>query len=305
MGLEVHLGWMWVPGLLHTMVPLCRFGWMQVQGGSHLILNGQPKTSLSTPSSTSSPLTSLSRHVPTLWFPHRRHHRFQAPRYFQRRLAAIIEDGFVHVSLSKDTEDPQYVIHRIPMDRPQNVIAWWYLRACLQDWGLTYFRRISLYAGFFLVYVFILIAVAFVQMYFVERALETSVILYVTLHGAVLCGLLSIMIFFGERYNQNRRRAGLCLSQKKVELESEYSDITRRLRILSHHPQKLSMETMETRRAQLYDAVRSIETVMQTVQNDNGMNCIKILGFEAGDQLLQGVLTVAGFGVTAVLRRFL
>ncbi|KAJ3208321.1 hypothetical protein HDU67_006806 [Dinochytrium kinnereticum] len=355
MGLEISVMWMSLPGLMHILVPFIAFV-IDIRAGTFPNVDWDFKTIIINVivffSSSIFSFIIMGAHFGFLLVGIT---DFKRREYFQRRLAAIVEDGFVRIaaqdvdvessmpltsttgtSASKSKkvgveEDQQYTVYRIPMDRPQNLVAWWYLRACLQDWGLTYFRRISLYAGFFLVYVFVLIGAAFINMYFTEQVLETPIILYVTLHGAVLCSLIGVMIFYGERYNQNRRRAGRCLAQKKVELEAEYSDICRRHRVLSkihiskhnslrpktgdpfhvtaasHDAQAMTvtLEAMETRKSQLWDACRALESVLRAVQNDNQINSIKILGFEAGDQLLQGVLTIAGFGVTAVLRRFL
>ncbi|KAI8847756.1 hypothetical protein BC829DRAFT_232966 [Chytridium lagenaria] len=217
--LSFSTNWMFLPGLLHTSIPLLS-----------LFLNTTTLTQIDwTPQTITLTfilhlcaaligMTVMASHFGFLVVGVS---DFRRREYFQRRLSAVMSDGYVMVKGE---------VVKIPMDRAHNVAAWWYLRACLQDWGLSYFRRISAYTGFFLVYVGLLVAIALIQSYIIQGTVENSVYAYVILHSFSLSGLIGGMIIYGNKYNESRKRAGLFLAQRKVDIETEIAYISRHQR---------------------------------------------------------------------------
>ncbi|KAI8847762.1 hypothetical protein BC829DRAFT_395492 [Chytridium lagenaria] len=164
MSLSLNLNWMFLPGLFHTSIPLLSF-----------FLNTNILTRIDWSPHTITMTFFLHLFVALFGMSVMAKHfgflmvgisDFRRREYFQRRLSAVMNDGYVRAGGE---------VVRIPMDRAQNIVAWWYLRACLQDWGLNYFRRISAYTGFFLVYVGLLVVIVLVQSYVVQGTVENSI----------------------------------------------------------------------------------------------------------------------------------
>ena len=72
----------------------------------------------------------------------------QRREFLQRRMNAILMDGFV----IRPNQDPKAdhgseEVERFNMCNPRNLIAWWYLRLVLQNYGMSYYKRINAYCG--------------------------------------------------------------------------------------------------------------------------------------------------------------
>ncbi|KAJ3414930.1 hypothetical protein HDV05_005879 [Chytridiales sp. JEL 0842] len=285
---------------------------------------------------------------------------FKRRNFIQKRLNAILADGYIRIpcqDVSMSKKDPRLDIGsdamdvglvmknariiRIPMANAQNILAWWYLKAVVQDFGLPYFRRIMMLGSFFLVYCIILITWLYLSLFMYNTAPDSHLIMYVTYHGVLICYLISVLIRYGGSYNQQKTESSLRLVRRKVQVQEELMFVQRQIRdvevgwglVVGEYWKlgKFSRDPVKARRqsevwglpvpsrrmrrrveilgglkkeeAHLMHILEAIEVVSQAVTMDQSVLNVKILGFDAGTTLSQAVSLVASLGVSLGLKQ--
>ncbi|KAJ3312225.1 hypothetical protein HDU76_002917 [Blyttiomyces sp. JEL0837] len=320
--LYVDLRWMFLIGVLHALVPLI----------SILIDNGTGKRSIFDRSTqlfivdwfiyAMSTFASFFLMSTNVGFLIAGITDFKRREYLLRRLNFILDEGHIrapsYLENGEIDDRPETLefapILRIPMTKPRNIIIWWHLRACLQDWGRPFLKRILLYTGLFMLYVMAILLLLFIQIFSSAESpsIETDLILYACLHGLFMGGLLSSVLLSVDKYNSHRVASLSMLQKKKLALEMDYDTLCRQettflqKRNLSHVSDlPLSIQTeINFQKQAIRDSIQAIDIVNQAIEVDNKTNSIKILGFEAGSQMLEVLGALAGIGASVALKKY-
>lgn len=186
----------------------------------------------------------------------------------------------------------------------------------MQDYGLAYQKRIALFCGYFLLYIAgLLVAVAingFVNSS--SNPIDIVTIMYIFVHSICISSLLLMMVLYGSDYNEMRKEDSLVLIRKQMDLQAQLHHING-LKDLYPHMFRGEMLTNVLKEKDMFKipdpaprikhALEALRTVQTAVEVDNSIHSIKILGFEAGDDLVKTMLGLLVTGLFLAARQLL
>lgn len=210
--------------------------------------------------------------------------------------AEVVEDGLGKNDNQKSNGFEPII--RIPMDRHQNILTWWYLRVVLQDYGLAYQKRIALFCGYFVLYMAALLVAIVIEVMLQTANIDLATVLYIGFHGLTISLLVITMVRYGSQYNHSRKEDVSILIRKQMDLEIQLAHIQQ---LKKRHPyifrDPMSFRTnktllpteavkIEDPSIRIKQAIDALKTVQAAVIVDNGIHGIRILGFEAGHEVM-------------------
>jgi len=217
---------------------------------------------------------------------------FSRRRLIQRHLSMIITRGYEPLVSQRAKDGPQFFLERGPLlfdlTVPENVAAWWASRQVLEDFGLTFYRRINGYTGAFIIFALAMIISLYYVVFTGQHIASVAIFVQVGYSFVILLIIISLLVMYGGRTNQIRREQSLIFLRKKVLLETIVLD---------------SVASEEVKR-QLQLSIDMLASVARLVDIDNMQQNITILGFEAGGQFARSLMAVAIAGLGVFLRTF-
>ncbi|KAJ3196408.1 hypothetical protein HK101_009024 [Irineochytrium annulatum] len=231
---------------------------------------------------------------------------FERREYLQRRLYAMLNDGSVRL-LTKDNvgdDGPNLAelesspVVKLSMKNRQNLQSWWFLRVCIEDWGFHYHLRILFYTGLTLGYIAAL-TVAVSAATLISGSLSTYLTMVALLH---ICSF-GFLIGFIVDYDTERRvlekrlqaiRATIS-SQTPPSITTMQEHITLQRRVTSYQAQV----------TELAELIKLLEAIQDGVVEGNKIRTIRIMGFEAGENLFNTLFTIIALAVSVLLKQWL
>ncbi|KAJ3195653.1 hypothetical protein HK101_011468 [Irineochytrium annulatum] len=199
-----------------------------------------------------------------------------------------------------------------------------YMRMCLQDWGRQYHNRILLYTGLILVYVLGMLVVLSVQLLFGDDQLDTTTVVTCCYQVATFGTMVGLIVSYGQRYNRLQKMSVTLIARMKIDYDTEARLLQARINALTstnvvplrhHRPPipgvphtnaiKDQIGRLQTEVYEISQTAVTLGIIQKAVDEDNRIRTIKILGFEAGDQLINTLMSLGALGASLVLRKVL
>ncbi len=153
-------------------------------------------------------------------------------------------------------------------------------------------------------------------------AFDLNLIMYICVHGLLISALIIMMIRYGSEYNALRKSDSLILIRKQMDLETQLSHTQRLIQrypqLFYTSPEELAAEAQtpedlaKLTRVKIQDpsykilhALEALRTIQMAVSVDNVIHSIKILGFEAGHELVKSMFALVLTGLFLSLREVL
>ena len=179
-------------------------------------------------------------------------------------------------------------------EKSVNIANWLDMRLVMKDWGLNYFMRIQSYASLWLF--FILIFFAYLVSQIITRTSEMTSIVLISYDLAVVMVSLIIMIQSAKTLNRQHMEHRRILLHKLSQLQKQIS------RAVTVSPLGLPLDQSKEKLSELIAAKDMLMVAIEVMAHEDEVAPVQILGFDANDNFLRGLLGVAGSAVFAALK---
>ena len=209
--------------------------------------------------------------------------------FLQKRLNGILSDGYIIKPETFGKTDERV---RLNMTHPNNVLAWWYMKLVLQDYGLQFFKRINAYTGLFSMFSMALVGFLIFGAIMPE-VLDTTTVVLAILNAIVMFVAVTLVLVHGDETNHIRRVHATTIIHNRLDLESR---ITRIVALQQQSPEKAQKAALPSYVTQTKEI---LETLAHAVRFDNELYTVRILGFAASTDLIRAVFALSASGLAA------
>ncbi|KAI3650615.1 hypothetical protein MP228_004096 [Amoeboaphelidium protococcarum] len=230
--------------------------------------------------------------------------------YLAESLNLILQDGYVQIPWPKQNDEnpvkqqnndkdqlqlENYL--RLDMNRPENILAWWYLRLVLQDYGMQYYKRINVYSGVFLLY-FLALIVIIIFGALTGRSVDYTIVTLAIYNVMLYAIALAQVLFYGQNVNHLRQIHAASVIGKLINLQTIITSYSSKLDRLRNEIAKKAI-WLAPLPEYFQRSAEILQVVSIAIQFNNENFTVKILGFKATSDLIQATLALAASGLVA------
>jgi hypothetical protein len=185
------------------------------------------------------------------------------------------------------TLDKLYSYH-LDMTNPHNINCWYQSRKIIHDFGLPFFRRITTFSGYYIIYVVIFGVYVILAKHNFEQLEKTVVVLFLVISQLFsTSGVIFMILFKGRLIHISKDEDVETLIHKKIEIENGLYRMVKEAGTVN-----IDKET-RFKRGRSIELLSSMSSLIQITNQETK---ITILGVEAGVSMVRyfGTLVVTG-----------